>query len=111
MSRTFVALVVLVTVLAPACQGGSIYARRRPCRDSIYADDTAHSVGDLLTLIIQEEVEIDNADNRKMTKSTSKEADMTGSIGRVGNVHVLPTLAFDMSSKNEFQGATQMVHP
>jgi len=108
MSRTSVVLLALLVLLAPACRGGSIYARRRPCRDSIYGDDTAHRVGDLLTVIIQEEVEIESDDQRTMTKETSKEADLAGSIGRVGNVHVLPTLAFDMSSSNEFRGTTGM---
>lgn len=106
MSRTFVALVVLLMLLVPVCRGGSIYARRRPCRDSIYSDDTAHSLGDLLTVIILEEVEIDNGDERTMTKETAKEAALSGSFGRVGNVHVMPSLAFDMSSSNDFRGTT-----
>ena len=97
----------VVLVVALAAEAGSIYARRRPKRDSIYGDDTAHDVGDLLTVIIEEDVDLQNGIQRKSDRTSSKKLGFSGTYGKPTDPQVFPTLDVQMSGESKFDGKTE----
>lgn len=76
---TLIALFVIVNTQFAAA--GSHYARKSRNRKSLYVDDTASKVGDILTILISEQTEIETKLNRKLDKSTSRESGWDGKLG------------------------------
>jgi len=76
-------LVCLFSVLfAAACaQGGSIWAKRDKNNRKLYADDTARSIGDVLTIKITEDSKVDNKAKRDLQKDTDKSNTFNGDVG------------------------------
>jgi flagellar L-ring protein precursor FlgH len=76
-------LVCLFSVLfAAACaQGGSIWAKRDKNNRKLYADDTARSIGDVLTIKITEDSKVDNKAKRDLQKDTTKSNTFDGKVG------------------------------
>lgn len=115
--KTCITLTVLTVTIAlvvgSAAQGGSIWARGTRRTRELFSDDTAREVGDVLTLVIDEQSKIENETNRKMDKKTSRDASMKGRI----NLRTLedwlpvnwkifdfPEVGFDSSSNTSFDG-------
>lgn len=71
-----------------AC-AGSIWAKREEDKSSIYSDDIAREIGDILTIQIFEQSEKDNAAETKLQKTTSRDANWDGEL----NIdHILPSV-------------------
>lgn len=62
--RSVVWALVGVTAIVQAAPAGSIYARGRARTQSLFTDDVARDVGDVLTIIIEEQSKIDNESSR-----------------------------------------------
>lgn len=70
-------------------QAGSIWAKRGKVSLSLYADDVARSIGDVLTIKITEGSKVDNKLKRDLQKQTAQSSEFDGNLG-IG--HVLPTV-------------------
>jgi flagellar L-ring protein precursor FlgH len=69
-------------LFAAACaQGGSIWAKRDKNNRKLYADDTARSIGDVLTIKITEDSKVDNKAKRDLQKDTTKSNTFDGKVG------------------------------
>ncbi len=77
------ALVCLFSVLfvAAYAQGGSIWAKRDKNNRKPYADDTARSIGDVLTIKITEDSKVDNKAKRDLKKETDRSNTFNGEVG------------------------------
>ena len=53
-----ITFLVFVHLFASWCNAGSIWAKRGPNSKSIYSDDKANQIGDILTIIITEEMAV-----------------------------------------------------
>ena len=89
-------LIQTVFVIAPL-QAGSIWAKRDKNMQTVYADDVARGIGDVLTIKIAEESTVDNKAKRDLQKETSRASDFNGEL----NIdHVLPSIpGFTMSAE------------
>jgi len=63
--------------------GEDLWEHRKPDRVFLFSDTLARDVGDLLTLIISEDTDVDQRDDRALSKSGGKNGsfDITGSAG------------------------------
>jgi flagellar L-ring protein precursor FlgH len=73
MSRTLYVFFSLALFLAldSTAAAQSLWQRRDPYRVFLFADTQARTVGDLLTVLISENTDVDNKDNRAMNKDTT----------------------------------------
>jgi flagellar L-ring protein precursor FlgH len=82
----------------------SIWAKRASDMRSLYADDVARNIGDILTVKISEASKIDNKAKRDLKKQTDKSTTFNGEL----NIsHILPSIpGFTMAaqSTNELKG-------
>jgi len=100
MKRSLPLLLLFLFLAASAAFPGSIYARRGHAPVSLYSDDTAHLVGDLITIVIKESTKIENDEKREMDKDSSKKAGFGGSFG----THSFTPFALESSGTNAFDG-------
>jgi flagellar L-ring protein precursor FlgH len=91
------ALVCLFSVLfvAACAHGGSIWAKRDKNNRKPYADDTARSIGDVLTIKITEDSKVDNKAKRDLQKDTDKSNTFDGKVGGFADLG-----EFGMSAKS-----------
>lgn len=82
----------------------SIWAKRDNNMRSLYSDDVARRIGDILTVKITEDSKVDNKAKRDLKKETDKSTTFNGELGID---HVLPSMpGFTMAAKssNELKG-------
>lgn len=82
----------------------SIWAKRASDMRSLYADDVARNIGDILTVKISEASKVDNKTKRDLKKETDKSTTFNGELN-IG--HLLPSMpGFTMAAKstNELKG-------
>jgi len=81
---------------AETLQAGSIWAKRDTNMRTVYADDVARNIGDVLTIKIVEDSKVDNKAKRDLQKQTDRSSDFNGEL----NIdHVLPSIpGFTMSA-------------
>ena len=72
-SVVVVAVVVVAVVCTPTCnvQADSLWQRRNPQRAFLTQDSRARNVGDLLTVIIGESSEVQNSEDKAMSKQNA----------------------------------------
>lgn len=58
-------------VFGGLCQAGSIWQKKSSTSTSVYSDDKANRIGDILTVIISEDSKIDNKIQRDLEKNSS----------------------------------------
>jgi flagellar L-ring protein precursor FlgH len=119
MKRTIGILAAAVAVAAAVrpAPAGSIWAKSEGLRGRrsplVYEDDKARGIGDVLTIIIKEQSEIDNETKRANDKTTKRSAKSEGSIslediahywGKDAGTFNLPKVSAESESKNEFEG-------
>lgn len=81
---------LMVIVLTSACQAGSIWAKKSASSKALYADDKAIQVGDLLTVVINEDHKVDNKVKSDLQKSTSNSLLIDGDQNKIE--HVIPNV-------------------
>ncbi len=62
-------------------QAGSIWAKRGKNMRTLYADDVAHQIGDILTIKITEDSKVDNKAKRDLKKNTDRSTTFNGDVG------------------------------
>jgi len=84
-------LMCMVTLICvAACRADSIWAKRSQNSKALYADDKANQIGDLLTIVINEDHKVDNTVERDLSRTSSN----TLNIGEkdVSVEHIVPTV-------------------
>ena len=108
--------IAMVLSAAQAARGGSIWDKAGRGRRNIYADDTAGTGGDTLTIVIKERSSFDNKTNRSTSKKSSRKAGMQGSadlmdvaLGQVRGNDALrfPKIDYSSSYENKFDGKAE----
>lgn len=104
MNRTVtMGMVVLVLGIADISFAGSIWAKRDANMRTVYADDVARNIGDVLTVKIIEDSKVDNKAKRDLQKETARSSDFNGDL----NIdHVLPSIpgfTMNATSANELK--------
>jgi flagellar L-ring protein precursor FlgH len=76
----------------------SIWARRNTNMKTVYADDVARNIGDVLTIRIAEDSKVDNKAKRELQKETERSSTFNGDL----NIdHVLPSIpGFTMNAES-----------
>ena len=89
--RTMVVALAALSVflLSNALQAGSIWAKRGKTAQSLYVDDVARRIGDVLTIRIDEGSKVDNKAKRDLQKQTAHSSEFNGEMG-IGSI--LPTI-------------------
>jgi len=75
------ATVALVLASADPSSAGSLWAKRDKNLQTVYCDDVARGIGDILTIRISEESTVDNKAKRDLQKETSRTSDFDGELG------------------------------
>ena len=88
--RIYFVAIGVVTVLSATCQAGSIWAKKGPTSKSVYADDKAIQVGDVLTIIISEIHKVDNKVKATQSKTTSDSLTFNGNANFIE--HIIPSV-------------------
>ncbi len=115
--RVAMAVGVVLAAAGIEARAGSIWAkaegRARTRRVAVYSDDKARAVGDILTIVIKEESEIDNETKRSNDKTSTRAAKSSGSIklediahywGDDAGTFKLPKVTAESEGKSEFEG-------
>ncbi len=105
------AALAAVCLWAAAAGAGSIWAKGSARTRSIFADDTARQIGDVLTIVIEERSVIENETERNMEKKSERQAqitsnmDLLNSIDRAtGKLFNLKDLNLDVEASTKFDG-------
>ena len=88
-------LICFSFALCGDCVAGSIWAKRDRNSKPVYADDKAYRIGDVLTIIINEDHKVDNKVKRDLSRDSSRSIDFSsGDIDLSGDLvpGVLPDL-------------------
>jgi flagellar L-ring protein FlgH len=101
--KTSVIITAIFSVLFTAvfAQAGSIWAKRDRTTRNIYADDTARTIGDVLTIKIAEASKVDNTAKRDLQKDVTKSTTFNG---KVGNFADLGDFGLSAASSNKLNG-------
>jgi len=106
--RSMTMAVVVGVLMGPWgawARAGSIWAKRHKDSKPLYADDKAWKVGDVLTIIINEDYKVDNKVNRKLNKSTSHNLAFDGDNFTIEHlVPSLPSMKIAASSSKSLEG-------
>ena len=81
MCKNVIIMFLAVMLLCGNVYSGSIWAKRENKSTDLYADDKARSVGDIVTIIVNEDSTVDNKAKRTMEKSTKRSAQFDGDVG------------------------------
>jgi flagellar L-ring protein FlgH len=94
---------VLSAVIGTTAEANSIWAKRDKDRKTVYADDVARHVGDVLTIIISEDSKTDNKAKRDLQKDTSRTSEFDGRLEIADLIPKMPGLTLDASGNNEMK--------
>jgi flagellar L-ring protein precursor FlgH len=98
------AMLVGMFVLTDSLHAGSIWAKRAKNMQTVYGDDVARGIGDILTIRIAEESTVDNKAKRDLQKETARSSDFNGQL----NIdHILPSIpgfTMEADSTNALKG-------
>jgi flagellar L-ring protein precursor FlgH len=101
--------------MAPVGEAGSIFRASRKRSNSLYRDDKAGNVGDIVTIVINESHKVDNTSDRDLSKSDSRNLNvengkqldiLRGIDAATGKLLNLPELDFSASADSDFNGKT-----
>lgn len=98
---TLVLMSLVLCVVSTCGQADSIWSKRGKNARSVYTDDVARSIGDILTVLISEDSKVDNKAKRDLSKETSRSGSLFGISETEGNlIPKMPEIAMDMSGSN-----------
>ena len=97
MNRKMVLVIIAALLYSTCCcQAGSIWSKRNANSKPLYADDKANQIGDVLTIIINEDSKVDNKVKRDLAKDTAYSLDFDGDTMEVNSGDDLGKITFDM---------------
>ena len=110
MYKTMITVAAVTAVLAGSLSAGSIWAKRENKSVDRYADDKARSIGDIITITINEDSSVDNKASRTMNKKTSRSAQFDGDVGIDHLVADLPSINLGAGTEyeNDFEGTADL---
>lgn len=110
-NRVIISFVACALLASATARGGSIYARSSHRARSLYADDTARYVGDIVTIVIEEHSKIESGTKRSLEKTSSRKGDLEGTFqfkdlipSLLTQTFDFPKLDFDSSSQTKQEG-------
>jgi flagellar L-ring protein FlgH len=80
------AMLVLIFSLTDSLSAGSIWGKRDKNMQTVYGDDVARGIGDILTIKIAEESTVDNKAKRDLQKETARSSDFNGQLN-IDRIH------------------------
>jgi len=89
-----IVLIVFAFCSASSSQAGSIWAKRNKSERDLYADNTARNIGDVLTIVINEESKLDNKATRTLSKETTRDQNFNGNVGIEHIITSIPAFEF-----------------
>jgi flagellar L-ring protein FlgH len=100
-----VSVLVAASMAVEVAWGGSIWAKRNKDSRSLYTDDVARQIGDVLTIKVSEGSKIDNKAKRDLQKGTTQSSDFDGKLGITlpgssKGLANMPGFTMDATSKN-----------
>ncbi|MFK7819157.1 MAG: flagellar basal body L-ring protein FlgH [Planctomycetaceae bacterium] len=111
---TWLLLVATVIGLAPetvsAQYRNSLWSRRRPGRVRLFYDTQARRAGDILTILVNENTNITNNDQRQLNKGSSSSGSLGFNSNTAGGLGVSAALAdidAETNSDRDFNGASR----
>ncbi len=106
------ALTALVLFSATCSRAGSIWAKRNKDMKSLYADDVARQIGDVLTVKITEDSKVDNKAKRDLQKETDRSTTFNGELGKfadLGDMGVSAGSDNELKSKADYKDERSFV--
>lgn len=94
------ALTALVLFSTTCSHAGSIWAKRNKDMKTLYADDVARQIGDVLTVKITEDSKVDNKAKRDLQKETDRSTTFNGELGKFAD---LGDMGISAGSDNELK--------
>ena len=103
------AIMALVLAFLLLCESGfvfadSIWAKRDKNMRSMYVDDVARQIGDILTVKITEDSKVDNKAKRDLKKETDRSASFNGELNIDHILPSMPGIQVAAKSSNELKG-------
>jgi len=99
-----VAIAAFPTLLvSDGLQAGSIWAKRGKTAQSLYADDVARRIGDVLTIKISEDSKQDNKAKRDLQKQSALSSSFDGKLGIGRVLPTVPGFTTEAQSDNELK--------
>ena len=90
----------------------SIWAKRGKNKKTLYADDVARQIGDILTIKISEDSKVDNKAKRDMNKDTDRSTVFNGELGKfadIGEFGMTATSGNALNSKADYKDERKFV--
>lgn len=97
-------LIVILIQLSDWSWSGSIWAKRGQNAKALYADDKANQIGDVLTIIIEEDHKVDNKVERDLERSSSRELAVDSHDITVGGIAPIPDISVNTGSSKTLSG-------
>ncbi len=102
--------ILIISLVSSVCFAGSLWDRRDPSKVFLFYDTQARHTGDLLTILINENTEVENKDNRSLDKETESNGafDFTSSTsGDFGSSAANANLDSKLTSNRKFDGKSE----
>ena len=114
MNRTKVTICIFIFlfVVTDCSYAASIWAKRDKNMKSVYADDVARQIGDVLTINISENSTVDNKAKRDLSKETDKSTVFNGDVGNfadLGEFGMSASSGNELSSKADYKDERKYV--
>lgn len=102
-------VLITLSMTCPQTQAESIWSRRKPEHSLLFFDTRARHVGDLVTVIVAQQTDVDSSENRNLNKAS--QAGTTFDIdaesgGGFGAQAANAAFDFGMTSNREFDGGS-----
>ncbi|MDI6448120.1 flagellar basal body L-ring protein FlgH [Anaerobaca lacustris] len=109
MNKTMTLLVIgLVLGAGDTLYAGSIWARRNTNMKTVYADDVARNIGDVLTIRIAEDSKVDNKAKRELQKETERSSAFNGRLNIDDVLPSIPAFTMNAEAANELSSKADL---
>jgi flagellar L-ring protein FlgH len=99
---------ILLAGFGERLEAGSIWARRDTNMKTVYADDVARNIGDVLTIIIVEDSKVDNKAKRDLQKETDRSSAFNGDLNIDDVLPSIPGFTMNAESANEMKSKADL---
>jgi len=79
-------ILALIFIPAGMSNASSIWAKRNKNMKTLYADDVARQIGDIITIKVSENSTVDNKAKRDLKKETDRSTAFNGEIGNIADI-------------------------
>lgn len=110
--RSLLLLLVCVLFMTDCLQANSIWAKRDKNMKTLYADDVARQIGDILTIEVTENSTVDNKAKRDLKKETDRSTTFNGEVGNfadIGEFGMTAESGNELTSKADYKDERKYV--